>query len=150
MKGPERMGLQDREADLLPDRQPPSQGILLRRALIGFGWLMVALGIVGVFLPVVPTTPFLIVGAWAFSRSSRRFHDWLYGHPRLGPPLRAWNRYGVIPVHAKMLSVAGMWGSLALVILFVSDGWLLPSAHAAVIVGVTAYVLSRPSRPPNG
>lgn len=146
-----RNGVRDREAeDLVINRQPPLPGLLVRRALIVLGWLMVALGIVGIFLPVIPTTPFLIVGAWAFSRSSRRFHDWLYGHPRLGPPLRAWNRHGVIPIPAKLLSVVGMWGSLVLVVLFVSDGWLLPVLHATVITMVTIYVLSRPSHPPKG
>jgi uncharacterized protein len=128
-----------------PDERP---SLLVRRLLIGFGCVMVALGVIGIFLPVVPTAPFVIVAAWAFSRSSRRFHDWLYRHPQLGPPLRAWHRHGVIPVRAKVLSVVGMWASLVLVLLFVAENWILPTVHAAIIISVTAFILSRPSRPP--
>lgn len=125
-------------------------GIVVRRLLIGFGWVMVVLGVIGVFLPVVPTAPFVIVAAWAFSRSSQRFHDWLHMHPRLGPPLRAWQSHGVIPLHAKILSIGGMSGSLVLVIAFVAEGWMLPAIHATIILAVSAYILSRPSSPPLG
>ncbi|HSK42150.1 MAG TPA: YbaN family protein [Arenibaculum sp.] len=124
--------------------------LVVRRILIGFGWIMVVLGVIGVFLPVVPTAPFVIVAAWAFSRSSQRFHDWLYMHPRLGPPLRAWRSHRVIPWHAKALSIGGMWGSLGLVIAFIAEGWMLPAAHATIILAVSAYILSRPSSPPLG
>lgn len=145
--GPETGWPEDTREPVPADERP---SLLVRRLLIGFGCLMAALGLIGIFLPVLPTVPFVIVAAWAFSRSSRRFHDWLYRHPRLGPPLTAWNRHGVIPTRAKMLSVAGMWASFALVILFVADGWILPVAYAAVIGAVTAFILTRPGRPPSG
>ena len=67
----------------------------LRVALLALGWICVALGVVGMAIPGLPTTVFLIIALWAFSRSSHRFHDWLYAHPHLGPPLRAWHAHGV-------------------------------------------------------
>jgi uncharacterized protein len=121
---------------------------MVRHCLLALGFLMVALGTLGVFLPVMPTAPFLIVAAWAFSRSSERFHNWLYGHPHFGPPLVAWNRHGVIPVKAKLLSVVGMYASVVLVILFVATDWVLPAIHIAVVTAVAAYILTRPSRAP--
>ncbi len=119
-----------------------------RYALIGLGWFMVALGVIGIFLPVLPTAPFLLVAAWAFSRSSKRFHQWLYHHPHLGRFIRDWERHGVIPVRGKVAAVVGMWTSLALVLAFVETTWVIPTIHATVITAVTAYILTRPSRAP--
>lgn len=149
--GPKSRPMRDRHVPVpLPISGGNRPNLVVRRLLICFGWLMVALGVLGIFLPVLPTAPFVIVAAWAFSRSSRRFHDWLYRHPQLGPPLRNWHRHGVIPVHAKILSVTGMWLSLVLVILFVANGWILPAVHATIIISVTTFILTRPSRPPAG
>jgi len=121
---------------------------VVRHCLMALGFLMVALGTIGAFLPVMPTVPFLIVAAWAFSRSSERFHNWIYSHPHFGPPLVAWNRHGVIPVTAKILSVVGMYGSVVLVIVFVATDWVIPAIHIAVVTAVAAFILTRPSRAP--
>lgn len=129
-------------------RHAPANPVV-RHCLMALGFVMVGLGTLGIFLPVMPTAPFLIVAAWAFSRSSERFHRWLYEHPRFGPPLVAWNRHGVIPVTGKVLSVIGMYSSLVLVILFVATDWVLPTVHFAIITAVAAYILTRPSRVPD-
>lgn len=121
---------------------------LRRLSLLGLGWLCVGLGMAGVFLPVLPTTPFLLVAAWAFSTTSRRFHDWLVGHPRLGPPVRAWRQHRVISPRAKVLAVTSMGASLAYVTLFVADGWLLPLIAATPMGATAAWVLTRPGRLP--
>jgi uncharacterized protein len=128
-------------------RHAPANPVV-RHFLLGLGFLMVGLGMLGVFLPVLPTVPFLIVAAWAFSRSSERFHNWLYSHPHFGPPLVAWNRHGVIPVTAKLLSLIGMYGSVVLVALFVATDWVLPAIHMGIVTAVAAYILTRPSRAP--
>src|SRR3954454_12796604 len=123
-------------------RHAPANPVM-RHGLMALGFVMVGLGTLGVFLPVMPTAPFLIVAAWAFSRSSERFHNWLYSHRHFGPPLVAWNRHGVIPVTAKLLSVVGMYGSVVLVIVFVATDWVLPAIHIAVVTAVAASLPTR-------
>ncbi|GEO40236.1 hypothetical protein GGE65_003003 [Skermanella aerolata] len=128
-------------------RHAPANPVV-RHCLLALGFLMVGLGTLGIFLPVLPTVPFLIVAAWAFSRSSERFHTWIYSHPHFGPPLVAWNRHGVIPLTAKFISVVSMYGSVVLVIVFVATDWVLPAVHIAIVTAVAVYILTRPSRAP--
>ena len=68
------------------------------------GLLMVALGFIGAFVPVLPTTPFLIVALMCFSRSSNRLHDWLIHHRLLGKFIKDWEEHRIIPVRAKLLA----------------------------------------------
>ena len=86
--------------------QPPAPGDN-RIALRALGLAATALGLAGAVLPVVPTTPFLLVAAWAFARSSPRLEAWLRDHPRLGPPLREWEARRAIPgARAGMASIS--------------------------------------------
>jgi uncharacterized membrane protein YbaN (DUF454 family) len=120
----------------------------VRWSLFAFGWVCVGVGFVGVFVPGLPTTIFLIIALWAFSKSSERFQRWMWNHPRFGPPLRAWHLHRVIPLRAKILAVAMMASSLAFVTLVVADGWLLPVLMAAVMIPVSVYLLTRDSTVP--
>ncbi len=119
----------------------------VRYGLIAFGWLNIGLGVLGMFLPVIPTTVFLLIALWAFSRSSRRFHRWLYTHPTLGRTLRDWHSHGVIPLRVKILAVSMMTVSLSYITLILTEGWALPLLLGAVLGGVCAFILSRPRRP---
>ncbi|MFQ5773978.1 MAG: YbaN family protein [Kiloniellaceae bacterium] len=117
-----------------------------RFGLLAFGWLSMALGLAGLLLPLVPSTVFFLLALWAFSRSSARFHDWLYSHPRIGQPLRDWHTHRLVPLPAKVLAVVMMGATLVYVTLFVAEGWVLPAALAAVLAAVAAYILTRPHR----
>lgn len=111
------------------------------------GWFFAALGFVGAFLPILPTTPFLLIAAWAFSQSSERLHSWLYEHPRFGSYLVNWSKYGAIPIAGKMLSVAGMtlgWTTAYLN----SDGWAFPVILGIILLAVGTYIVTRPGGPP--
>ena len=77
-------------------------GSALRLVLLAAGWLALALGFVGVFLPLLPTTPFLLLAAACFVRSSPRLHARMLAHPRLGPFLEQWRRERSIPRAAKL------------------------------------------------
>ncbi|MBB4104199.1 hypothetical protein GGQ66_002772 [Rhizobium borbori] len=118
---------------------------LLRWTYLTFGWLMVAIGAVGVVLPGLPTTPFLIVAAWCFARSSERFERYLLDHAHFGPVLRAWREKGAIPKRAKILSVSMMSVSFPLFLLTAHPSFILAALVAGFMLAGAAYVLSRPT-----
>jgi uncharacterized membrane protein YbaN (DUF454 family) len=134
-----------------PEPRPPvaeeERSPRLRPLFMVLGFVFVGLGVLGAFLPVLPTTPFLLVALWAFSRSSRRFHHWLYTHPRFGPRLREWHEHGTVPVKVKVSSISAMLVSLAFMVFVAHVKWhVLAMAGTLMLVGAV-YVLSRPSRP---
>ncbi|MEO5366692.1 MAG: YbaN family protein [Magnetococcus sp. WYHC-3] len=120
----------------------------MRLLFIVLGWLSVGLGVVGVFVPIMPTTPFMIVALWCFSRGSRRFHHWLWHHPLFGPPLQRWQAHRVIPPLAKWLSVGGMAVSLTGTALLGLLPWLWWALVAMVMALVSLFILRCPSHPP--
>jgi uncharacterized membrane protein YbaN (DUF454 family) len=117
---------------------------LVRLILIACGWLAIVAGVVGIFLPLLPTVPFLLLAAACFARSSTRFHRWLLDHNHLGPPVRAWLEGGGIPLRVKQLAIGMIWVSIPTsTFLFVRQFWL-QLLLLAVAGGVTLYLLSLP------
>ncbi|MBD7978058.1 YbaN family protein [Pseudomonadaceae bacterium Sa2CUA2] len=124
----------------------PGRSPWIRYCLLVVGWLSVALGVIGIFLPVLPTTPFLLLAAACFARSSPRFYAWLVGHPRLGPWIRDYLDGQGIPLKGKVYTLVLMWLS----ILFAC--WLvnIPLARIAMLssaVLVTIYILRQKTLP---
>lgn len=118
--------------------------VLWRPILFALGWICLGIGVVGLFLPLLPGTVFLILAAACFTRSSPRFEGWLLGHPTFGPPIRQWRETGAIPRRVKAIAVA----SLAV------SGWIVAASDApdlvkagcaALFVGVAVYILTRPA-----
>jgi hypothetical protein len=121
---------------------------VMKPVYFSLGWFFFALGALGVLLPVLPTTPFMILALWAFSKSSERFHRWLYNHKFFGPPLQLWDRYRVIPMVAKVFSVTVMLVSFLYLLMFTDTNvWVLAAVAALMLYGAI-YILSKPSRAP--
>lgn len=123
-------------------RQIGSRG--LRLGYLIFGWLMVALGFIGALLPVMPTTVFLILAAWAFGRASPRFEGWLLSHPVFGPVLRDWRANGRVSRRVKYIACGGMavgvvvfWGA-------VRPGLGLGLSLSAVMAALILWMALRP------
>jgi uncharacterized membrane protein YbaN (DUF454 family) len=117
----------------------------LRYLLLGVGCASVCLGVIGVFLPIMPTTPFLLLAAACFARSSPRFHAWLLGHPQLGPLLKSYLNGEGIPLKAKVLSIGSMWVSIAVSCWFVPWPWVRVLL-VAVALAVTVYIARQKTR----
>lgn len=110
------------------------------------GMLFLGLGLLGVLLPVLPTTPFLLLAAACFARSSPRLHGWLLGHPLFGPPIRNWEENGAISAKAKRLAVGSM-AAVLLVSLILGLSWKILLLQGALIAVGAAFVLTRPDGP---
>ena len=118
---------------------------MTRWAWFALGWVMVALGLIGAVLPVMPTTIFLIFAAGCFSRSSPRFEAWLLDHRWMGPPIRRWRERGAIPTGAKILAIGSMGGGYALLLLAGPPAWVAVLA-GLFVAGCAIFVGTRPAR----
>jgi uncharacterized membrane protein YbaN (DUF454 family) len=118
-----------------------------RWLLLALAALCLLLGLVGVFIPILPTVPFLVIAAWAASRSSPRLHRWLLSHPRFGHLLRDWYEAGVVPRRAKWLATLMMAAS-GLTMALITPADFMPGVLAllAAMVAVAAWLWRRPER----
>jgi uncharacterized membrane protein YbaN (DUF454 family) len=119
----------------------------MRLSFLVLGHVCLAAGAVGLFVPLLPTTPFVLLAAFCYSRGSDRLHRWLTSHPRYGAPIRDWQRHGVIRRRAKWISTLLIVASLAYP-LVVQDLSLAVKVCVGLIgVGVLSFIHSRPSEP---
>lgn len=124
--------------------EPPPPRSAFSRTLWKFaGTVSLAIGLIGIVVPLLPTTPFLLLAAYCYQRGSEELHQWLLQHPRFGPLVRDWRERGAIPPRAKrnaVIALAIVWGI----------SWLIGVApfvlaiQAAVLAVVAAFILSRP------
>lgn len=111
------------------------------------GLVALLLGLIGIPLPLLPTTPFLLLAAFCFSQSSERLHDWLMSHPRLSPPIKDWQRHGAISRKGKVLAAIAMLAALVGSIAFGAPAYAV-IMQIVVLIGVSLFIFTRPS-PPN-
>lgn len=128
--------------------RPPrgESGGLVRHFWGAAGVLCVGVGVVGIVMPLLPATPFLLLAAFCFARGSPRLHDWLVNHMHLGPPIRAWQTYRAVSRGAKWAA------TLALVLAVVAawwagvPGWGL-AIHGVAMSAAAVFLWTRPEPP---
>lgn len=107
-------------------------------------YISIALAAIGVVLPLMPTTPFVLLAAFFASKGSPAFASWLEGHPSFGPAIRDWRRNRVIPAKAKVLACSMMALSWGLLFVMGAAGMVL-AISGVFLAGVASYLLTRPS-----
>lgn len=137
-----------------PGEPPIARNPIVRLVYLLLGTLFLGLGALGIATPGLPTTPFLLLTAWFYARSSTRLHRWLYGHPRFGPILGDWHQHRVLRPRTKRVAIATVWvgitGSIVL-IHFTVAARLFPYLAlmlAAIAIAVTVFLATRRSAPP--
>jgi uncharacterized protein len=118
----------------------------MRIVWIGVGSGAVVLGTAGLVVPLLPTTPFLLVATWAFARSSPSLHHWLVTHRRFGPAIRDWQHHRAISRRAKAFAMLAIAATVA-TSLALGVGPLILSVQLAVLACVSLFILTRPDRP---
>ncbi|WP_019449737.1 YbaN family protein [Cupriavidus sp. BIS7] len=122
----------------------------IRAFWVTCGTLSLALGIIGIFLPLLPTTPFVLLAAACFARGSERFHHWLVTHQRFGPLVRDWQAHRSIPLRAKCLALSMMWTSMSVTAWLMRERPLASVTLIAIALAVTVWMVRLPTRPRGG
>lgn len=126
--------------------------IAMRKATISWlyiicGWLAFGLGIIGAFLPILPTTPFMILAAFCFSKGSEKLHAWLLARPVIGDGIRDWESHGMIRKKPKIIASVLIVLLFSYTLIFVNVAIWIKAIVASIGVAVLTFILTRPSEP---
>jgi uncharacterized membrane protein YbaN (DUF454 family) len=112
-----------------------------RRLLIGAGTLSTGLGIIGIFVPILPTTPFLLLAAACYMRSSDRFYQWLISNRIFGAYVRDYIEGRGMPVKIKVFTILLLWLTIGISITFGVQNTVIRIVLICVAVGVTTHIV---------
>ncbi len=115
---------------------------LTRLLLVTFGTLFVGLGIVGIFVPVLPTTPFLLLAAACYARSSPRFYHWLLNNRWFGNYIRNYRQKRGIPLKVKLLTITLLWLTIGASVIFAVQSLAVRIILILIAIGVSIHILS--------
>ena len=114
----------------------------MKYLLIILGSLCLALGVIGIFLPLLPTTPFLLLSAALYVRSSEKLYQWLIHQKYLGSYIRNFCEHKAIPLRAKIISISMVWITLTYCAITISNEIWIKSIFLILAIGVTWHILS--------
>ena len=114
----------------------------MKTLCIILGSISLALGILGIFLPLLPTTPFLLLTAALYFKGSPRLYNWLLNHRHFGPYIRNFRENKAIPLRAKVISLVLMWGTMLYCIFFLIPLPWVKILLGVIAAGVTYHILS--------
>lgn len=125
---------------------PPVKPLKSTKRTIYFvlGWIFLTLGVIGIFLPLLPTTPFLLLTAFCFSRSSVRWHRWLLAQPHIGPLILDWEQYGRIRTRAKIMATVLMLPLIAMSLFYGDIPTYAKITAGITCLGVLIFIWTRP------
>lgn len=127
-----------------PSNTYPMPGKSAQLGYLLLAYTATGLGIAGVFLPLLPTTPFLLVAVWAASRGSERIHHWIYAQPRFARLINDWHEQGAVPLSAKWLATVMMVGSWVTLIA-IDSHWIVILLLSIFFLCIGGFLWSRPN-----
>ena len=119
---------------------------MMRPLWFTIGLASLAIGAAGAVLPLLTATPFLLLAAYAFARSSPRLHAWLLDHPSFGPIIDDWRRYRAIARRTKIVALVVIGATLAISVALGVPAWIF-AIQAAALAGSAIFIVTRPDRP---
>ena len=120
----------------------PRFGLQMKILLTILGFVSLGFAILGVFLPVLPTTPLLLLAAALFLRGNRHWYEWLMNHPKFGPYISNFVVHKAIPARVKAVSVSMVWITLLNCAVFVADHWAFRAFFIILAAAITTHILS--------
>jgi len=121
-----------------------NNNIFLRSILITIGFVSTGLAVLGIFLPLLPTVPLLLLAAACFARSSAHFHSWLLQHPHLGPMIRGYLEGQGIPLRSKIFTISLLWLTISVSVMLLTTPLWVKITLLAIASAVTIYLLRLP------
>jgi uncharacterized membrane protein YbaN (DUF454 family) len=117
------------------------KNLLKRRTYLLFGFVALSLGVIGIPMPVMPTTPFVLLAAWCFARSSERWHQWLLANKTFGPLISNWDKHRCISLRTKAIAIPSMivFGGLSITFAIQNDTFRL-IALGLMLVGAVVIL----------
>ncbi len=123
-----------------------SRSPIVRWLFVAAGMLSLVIGLIGIFLPILPTTPFLLLTAFCYARGSERFYIWLLTNRYFGEYIRAWRNNEGVPRAVKIYALVVLWYVLGITAFFFIPLWPVRILFLLVGVGVTIYIVQLPTR----
>ena len=131
----ESMVKKSNQRDILSNR-------FFRYLLIIAGTIFLGLGIIGIFLPILPTTPFLLLAAACYARSSKRFYDWLMNNRWFGNYIKNYREGRGVPLKVKVFTISLLWITILASVFFIISNFLIEIILIIIAIGVTIHILT--------
>lgn len=127
------------------DRLPIHTNKVVRWSLLAAGTVFVGLGILGIFLPLLPTTVFFLMAAWCYARSSQRFYTWIHRNKWFGPYISNYRAGKGITLTTKIITLALLWASVLSSAIYATDSVIVQVLLILIAVGVTIHIVTIPT-----
>ena len=139
--------MSEQSSSMSPPLDEPALSRPVRWLLKLVAVVSLTLGLIGIFVPIMPTVPFILLAAWAATKSSPRLAHWLENHPRMGPPIREWRHGGVVRRSAKWYATVMMSAAGVSLLVFARPLWV-PISAITLMTAVGIWLWLRPERIP--
>jgi len=118
------------------------KNVILSKILIGSGTFFLIIGIIGIFIPILPTTPFLLLAAACYAKGSKKFYNWLINNKWFGEYIKNYRERRGIPLSVKIISITILWITIAFSTFYIVSNLLIQIILIIIAVGVTIHILT--------